>query len=379
MNVEGPGLADAIRSVGRIPTTGDMRHNAYRRFAESPRWSYENLIHDIKGEPLDANPVTTLPRLVRDGKFFRLETGEEWQAVESSEFSLFKRNLDGEDIASILQQRAALGYNLFRIWILNQSVVGRRNNPNPADPPQDAGIHPNQYPDFYERLGTFVDLCASVGIYTEITVFTSTGSLMPEEPDQQRHLDQTVAVLRDRTNVLLELVNEFDQHDNACSSNLQKPTGVLSSHGSNGADQPPVRPTWDYELYHTNDQPEFQRKTGHNSMEWADQSGHPCVANENTRYPDRDSSVAHAFDAAAGAALLCAGSCFHSEGGKYGRLFTGVELECATAWAQGARSVPLEFRRGTYVPRTDLEGPNCIRAYERKLSDGRSWIVRIRP
>jgi hypothetical protein len=80
-----------------------------------------------------------------------------------------------------------------------------------------------------------------------------------------------------------------------------------------------------------------------------------------------------------GAALLCAGSCFHSQAGKTSTLFTGTELECARAWVEGVRSVPLEFQAGTYQHLANLEGPDCIRAYSRRLPDGREHVIRIRP
>jgi hypothetical protein len=324
-------------------------------------------------------PTIALPRLIRDGQFFRAGDAL-WTAIESSEFTLFKWYLDGEAIEPVLQERRALGFNLLRVWLLNESVVGRRYTENAAAPPLDAGIHPNQYPDFYEQLTTFVQVCAGYDCYTELTVFTSTQTLMPDRADQQRHLDRTADAVHGEPNVLVELANEIDQHDNAPHPDLVRPPGVLISRGSNGADSRPPRhdDPWDYELYHTNDLDEWQRKVGHNAMEWAAESGRPCLSNENTRYPDRDSSEIHAYDAAMGAALLCAGGCFHSQGGKYSRLFDATERQCAAAWVAGAQSVPLEFQRGRYIHRTDLEPVGILRAYEKQLADGRSHVIQIR-
>jgi hypothetical protein len=211
-------------------------------------------------------------------------------------------------------------------------------------------------------------------------VFTQTETLMPNAADQQRHLDLTANAVHGLTNVLLELVNENDQHDNAVSPNLVRPPGnIIISHGSNGADATGVRPTWDYELYHTNGLSEWQRKTGHNAMEKAEESGVPCVSNENTRFPDNDSSVNHAYDAPAGASLLCAGACYHSQSGKFSRVFDPTELTCAQQWVAGALSVPLEFQPGVYRHETGLEGPEVLRAYSKTLPDGRKFVVKIRP
>lgn len=313
------------------------------------------------------------PRIVREGQFFKLASGEPWTVIECSDFSLFQRELDGEDIRPILQQRADLGFNTLRVWILNQTVVGFRNAT------ADTGIHPNQRPDFYQRLTAFVQTCGRYGLAVEVTAFTSTQTLMPDPHAQREHWARTVEALRDQPNVLLELVNEADQHDNALTVDVPEPFGLIASRGSNGADSPPPLPPWGYSLFHTNDLDEFQRKVGHNAMEWADVTGHPCISNENTRYPDRDSSPEHAYDAAMGAALLCAGSCYHSQAGKYSRLFDGVELECARAWVAGARSVPLEFRAGRYMHHADMEGPDAIRVYERRLPSGKGLVIRIRP
>ena len=267
-----------------------------------------------------------------------------------------------------MAQRRDVGFNCLRVWLLNESVV------KPI-------IHPDRWPDFYEALGLFVEVVAAHGLYLELTVFTSCGSLMPSREDQQRHLDRTADAIRGKPGVLLELVNESDQWDNAPAPDLHRPPGVIISRGSNGADSVPPRhdDPWNYEEYHTNGLPEFQRKSGHNSMEWADQSGRPCLANENTRFPDQDGNIIHAYDAAMGGALLCAGSCFHSVSGKTSVPFSGIELDCARWWVDGARSVPLEFQAGQYRHLTELEGPDCIRAYSRRLADGREHVIRIRP
>jgi hypothetical protein len=319
--------------------------------------------------------------LIVAGKFFTLQTGEPYTLIESSDFSLFKRFLDREHIEPILEQRAGLGFNLLRVWLLNKSVVGSRN------PQHDEGIHPDQYGDFYVRLTEFCGLCESHGLRLEVTAFTSTSDkpgdpgLMPSEMDQRNHWDRTQDAVRGLPNVLLELVNEADQYNNAPTATLSRAGGILCSRGSNGSDAIPPghNDPWDYELYHIIGN-EWQRKTGHNAMEWADQSGRPCWTGETQRYPDKETSTTRAYDAAAGSALLCAGVCFHSQGGKYSRLFDAVELAAAEATVAGALSVPLEFQRGAYQRHDDRNGgpDNVIRSYSRTLGDGRRHYVDIR-
>lgn len=302
------------------------------------------------------------------GQFFTMN-GQPWTAIESSDFSLLKRALDGEDVEPLLKQRAALGFNMLRIWLLNQSVIRWRNG---ADDGQ--RIHPEDYADFYDVLRWLIGRCAAYGLVADVTVFTQTQTLMPSQSDQQEHLDLTADAVRGLGNVILSLVNEADQHDNQ-TADLTRPAGALITRGSNGADSTPPHhdDPWDAEEYHSNDLNEWWRKVGHNAMELG-----RCWSSENTR-PDNDPSDAHFEDAAEAAALLCAGACFHSNQGKYSTLYSGRDLAAAKAWVRGAQKVPLAFQAGRYAHRPDLEGPDAIRVYSRTLSDGRAHFVYIRP
>lgn len=316
--------------------------------------------------------ATAAPALSIDGQFFRAN-GERWTAIQCSEFSLLKRWLENEDIEPILRERVDLGFNCFRVWTLNESVVGKV---------YPGGIHPNQYQDFYEGVHAFVDTCGNYGIAVELTAFTSCIPLMPKREDQIRHWQSLQDAVRGLPNVLLELVNEYNwgEGQNAPDSSLwaAKPHGIIASSGSATADAMPPEPVWDYGLYHTNGLDEWQRKVGHNTMhDIADVHHVPAMANENMRYPDDDDSPTRAYDAAAGAALLCAGACFHSQSGKYSRPFDAVEYAAAAAWVAGARSVPLEFQAGAYRRHDEMNSDTVMRAYSRTLPDGRAHLVLI--
>jgi hypothetical protein len=299
-----------------------------------------------------------LPELTVNGQFF--SNGDRWTAIQCSDFNLLNLFLSGEDITPVLQQRQSCGFNLLRVWTL-------------YDIP---GIGTLTQCD-YSRIPAFVSLCASYGLYVEFCAYTGIN-------DPWHWSCLCLAALICQPRPLLELVNELDQNLNEPDSqgrvfNLgpfkQAMAPLLSSHGSNGSEHWPVIPYWSYATMHFNDAYEWQRKTGHNSMEvW---SG-PTLANENTRYDDRTSSDIHANDAAVGAALLCAGSCFHSVCGKTSELWDGNELVCARAWATGARSVPLVSQVGAYRHASELEDPGDLRVYQRVLSDGSSATVRIR-
>lgn len=283
--------------------------------------------------------------------------------IECSDFNLFNRFLAGEDIGSVLEQRAAVGFNTLRVWTAYQ--IGRIGR-----------LIPREHPDYYAQIPAFLDACSLYGLYVEFTAFTGPYEAMFANDDEKvAHWDQLCAACATRTNVLLELVNEYDNGPNLGLpyDRLQKPAGVLSSHGSGSQDSPPKEPFWDYATWRAA-AGEWQRKIGHGADEFG--GAFPVITNETPRYPDNEQSLTHAYDGAAGAALLCAGSCFHSVHGKDSTLWTGLELDAAVAWTAGATSVPLDCQAGGYVHRSDLEGGQALRVYQRGQDD--RCIVRIR-
>ena len=307
----------------------------------------ELVVDDVTLRPFESRP---LPRLVVSGQFLAREDGTRFTAIECSDFNLLARFSAGEDIRPILKQRSDLGFNLLRVFTLMHLSQWGIGDLDPCP---------------YDKIKAFCKLCAKFGLYVEFTAYTSTW-----RADHWSRLGQALAGV---TNAICELVNENDQVANHIETDGFQPLpGLLCSHGSNGSQAAPVSPIWHYATFHTNDAFEWQRKVGHNAMEiW----NGPTLSNENTRFPDKDSSLEHSYDAAAGAALLCAGSCFHSVSGKRSTVWEGAELELARAWAAGARSVPLEFQLGRYVR---LEPGNFLRVYQRVLADNRAWTVRIR-
>lgn len=292
-----------------------------------------------------AQPIS-LPRLIMRGQMFEQADGQPWTAIECSDFNLFARYQAGEQIDPILAQRQDLGFNLLRVWTL-------------YDLP---GIGTLLEPD-YSQIPAFLERCAAYGLYVEFTAYTST--------ERIDHWDRLVAAVQGCTNVLLELVNEGDLPVNAIDfSRYARPPGVLVSHGSGGSEAAPMLPAWDYQTFHTNGAFEEQRKIGHNAMEiW----NGPTLTNETSRYPDVGMWVGAsperqwglAYDAAAGAALLCAGSCFHSVAGKTSVLFDSATQAVARAWTSGARSVDLSAQHAPYVHRSDLESADLLRVYQR--------------
>lgn len=305
-----------------------------------------------------------LPPLVPDMKPLRANDqmiehvdGSPWTAIECSDFNLLARYVqEGEAaIRPVLAQRRDIGFNLLRVWTLYDIPKIGRLTPCP-----------------YDRIPAFVGLCATYGLRVEFTAYTGANPA---------HWDQLVAACQQCSPTpLLEYVNELDVNKGkpeADGSYMDcdrgenggenpvivshgqrivhaKPAGLLCSHGSNGSQSWPVFPLWDYGTFHTNGANEEQRKIGHNAMEIANDV--PMITNETSRFPevgmwggaDLERQKQLAFDSAAGAALLCAGACFHSVQGKTSELFDAEHEAVARAWVAGVKSVDLQFQHGNY-------------------------------
>jgi len=334
---------------------------------DAARRKHLRALREALGLPFEP-PVGGLVRRVIAGKFFALETGEPWTMIQCSDFNLLGRYVAGEDIAPILAQRGDVGFNALRVWTAYDVPGIGRLVPSGA---------------MYGAVPGFLSVCAAFGLYVELTAFTGPYSGLFDGQDAMvAHWEalQNACSLAVACDPSLELVNEWNNTPNKGLpfDRLRQVMMLIGCHGSSIADGSGLQPNWDYGTYHSNGLSEWQRKVGHNAMELADKYGIPWTSNENTRFPDRDDSHEHAYDAAAGAALLCAGACFHSVRGKSSELWDGLELECARSWATGAWSVPLDFQRGVYHHRTNLEGPGIIRAYDRRLADGREFVIMIR-
>lgn len=358
----------AYGEVNRVPDAdayvwgGRMQFDAVTLGYAIARAKHLGALRTALGLTRPNAPTALQGNLVVRGQFFMKDNGDPFTAIQCSDFALLAKFQNGEDITPVLAQRADCGFNMLRVWTAFDI----------------AGIGTFTTLD-YSRIPPFVALCASYGLYVEFCAYTGWN-------DMWHWGNLWKAALGCPILPLLELVNELDQNTNEPDAlgrvfNVdlfkQAPPPLLSAHGSNGSQAVPVRPAWSYETFHTNDASEWPRKVGHNAMEMAAGadsggagSGVPCLANENTRYPDRAESSVWAMDAAAGGALLCAGSCYHSVRGKASQLWDGTEEACARLWASGAQGVNLMCQDGAYRHATELETPDDLRVYQRVLFGG---------
>jgi hypothetical protein len=377
-----------VQELNRLPDEGgwiEWFHH-WREDGRGFDWIRENIRQSAEWHAIHDQPQpVTLPRLVPAGSVFKLETGGPFTVIECSDFNLFGRYLtEGPDaIRPVLKERQAVGFNMLRVWSEYQggaaftADIGR--------------LVPSEHANYSGALVAFAQLCSAYGLYIELTVFTGTG--IPG------HWERVGAAAQLVTNVILELANEVNAHPSINPLAYTKIPNVVCSRGSNGSQSMPVRVPaippqiagragwWDYEAMHFNDAPQWARKVGHNSLELSvgDPEGNippsrvPVIANENTR-PDKDGNINHFYDAAAAAALLCAGACFHSQSGKRSSLFTAADRPFAEAWVAGAKSVAFGCQSGAYKHRGDLEAPNAGATGERIYQRGNdsACIVRVR-
>lgn len=291
---------------------------------------------------------SVLPRLEVDGHFFRQDTGARWTGIQASDFNLFNRFLQRENITPILRQRADVGFNLLRVWT-DFDVCADGQCP---DHQAIGRLIPREHPDYYTRLSAFLDLCAQHGLYVELTAFTGR-----PETDAAKivHWDHLIEAVGPHTNVLLELINEHDAHDKRLPYDTLRrpPAPILASHGSGGAGSLPKLPVWTYVTYHPGFGADWMRKTIEEGTGIAEKFGVPVLVNEATRFPDRDNSLEHAYDVGRGCAIALAGCAFHSVSGKNSRLWHGRELDLARQFARGSRSVPTTCQIGALRQRDD--------------------------
>jgi hypothetical protein len=315
---------------------------------------------------------SALPRLVVRGQFFALENGQPWTAIEATDFNLLGRFVANEDITPILRQRAAVGFNLVRVFVDYDVCADGKC------PPSNQAIGrlvPSEHPNFHTQLKAFLELCARHRLYVELVVLTG----RPDSNDARVALwDSVIATVAPTTNVILELVNEWDQswHRNLPFERFRRPPPpILASRGSGMAGSPPRLPLWTHATYHPGFGPEWTRMAIHDGMATvAEKHGVPVLVNETTRFPDNESSATRAYDVARGCALLVAGCAFHSVAGKNSRLWEGRELTAAREWARGATSVPLSCQRGAF---RRVHDPAFLQVYER-TSDNSSCRAELR-
>jgi hypothetical protein len=256
-----------------------------------------------------------------EGPTFVDELGRGWIWKGCTDFLLFKQHLDGQDVTPLLRDRASAGANLVRVLGMAQNITRFR---------------PQEYPDYFDRLGPFMDLVADNGLYVELTVFADAQLIMSSSADQHQHLDRVVSVVRGKSNVFVELVNEYSK--NGVDPRLfNKPDGVLCSRGSGQTDEAPPQPPWDYITFHARrDPPKAWNDVNPDNVRWP--PGPPWVTDEMMKAGVDVSDPSRFFQAGIFAGLAN-GATFHSQEGVESRPFGPVARACAMEFFRGLKSI----------------------------------------
>lgn len=353
-------------------------HFALSSFIDDP--SVTTRVQELPGITLQPETVS-LPRLgVRETHF--TVNGQPFPIIGHTEFNILNRFIAGEDVEPIFNQRQAAGVNWMRVFTAYNVCP-------PGSGCQEIGrLVPREHTDFYSKAIKLAQKAAKHRIYIEYVGLTGPYEITftNDVAAMIKHWESMIAVGCAQSNVNLELINEADQPANSLDGHLdltrfRRPNcGVLASHGSNGSRATPVRPWWDWENYHTNGAPEWQRQTGHNCMEFTKgaediQASHvPCLADENTRYWDTESSPERARGAAVSGKLLSAGVTLHTVEGKNSTLWGSVTAAAMKATTDGVREIPDSCMDWTlYEHPVDLEqAGGWLRTYR---VDGRNECV----
>lgn len=164
---------------------------------------------------------------VRDGKTFWVKG--------STDFRLPELALRNGDIESIIRDRVSCGLNWFRMLSMKYNNTGYELNsrdPNHTD----------------AMLRTF-DAIGKYGAIGQWDIFADTAQMMPDENEQLDYYGKQLEIILPFASFIVAGVCNEKSHGTQKFNNFNqfyKPTGILSSHGSELTDQLPVQPFWDW-------------------------------------------------------------------------------------------------------------------------------------
>lgn len=269
---------------------------------------------------LHRTPPPRLTWINRDRHRMMTEDGQPVFLKGATAFLLYKRFLDGEDIAPFLQQHADLGFTMIRVMGMFESL---------------GGFNPKAYPDYYDRIGDFLDRCGSFGLYVYWVCCAATGAWMT--PDEAvDHVRRSLDQLRTRDNALASPVNEQGQHNNSIPLERIRREwfgSLLHDMGSYGGDTPCSPPYGTHCVLHTTRQyPGLVKDSNpidnRNFVEGFDVGiDEPYRAGEDGSGTNHDQP--HIAAEAAGCAWMALFWVFHSLQGQRCELLHGNTLACA--------------------------------------------------
>src|SRR3990167_1091199 len=255
-----------------------------------------------------------LERLHVEGTAFITASGQPWIWKGCSDFLLYKRFLEGEDLTRLLEERRELGANLLRVFGMLHFIER---------------FSPKAYRgSYYESLPLFADLLALSGFYLEFVTFADQQQIGVVE---QTHFVECCDQLATRPNTFIELCNEYPKNG-IDPRHFSKPAEILASAGSALADAAPDV-FWDFFGWHG--RRDWPKVTSSCEDMYAviQQRQIPGVHDEPARQDRPAEFSPHlAAQIALTSRLLGSGATFHSISGLRSQPFTPFELECAHAF-----------------------------------------------
>lgn len=286
-----------------------------------------------------------------DGLVFRDSTGAIWSYRGATSFLLLRRYIQGENILPYLDRRSAVGENVLRV--LSTVTWGP--------------IFPEDYTD--DQLRAFLTLVHSRGLRVEMVALAAAQDWPLDR--QQKHVQRIVNAVADAGALdFVEVANEPFKNSAPPVEVMRKVVrrpGVLMAYGDYSVScDSLVQPVLDYLTFHPERKDEWPR-TAKDARELRDGfdcgngrpgfggahvpvvSDEPMGANE-VNEPGRRSNVADDFYwFAATAAIMGAGTTFHSEAGLTSAEPGPYQAAAERAFAAGLRSVDPVAQLGQYT------------------------------
>lgn len=246
----------------------------------------------------------------------------------NTDFRLYNRWLDGENINSQLFQRMTCGSGGVRtLGMTSQESFGHR-------------FYPGDYGDsYFNQIDAFAKVLQSYGLYWYFTAFADTGIVMPDQNKQLDHYNRLIPVLEKYDNIFFELVNEYDQHSNFIDkTKFTKPANITSCSGSCGVRNTPKAPHWDFIDYHPRrDYPgcitEINTADYNDGTYNREQIGKPIGTGEPVKFgTGYETDIRKAFECGQSGIGVSPLNCFHAQQGTQSEVWDDTTMSCAKAF-----------------------------------------------
>ncbi len=343
----------------------------------SPAGGWETFTQEAASQPDQGGPMSALHV---DQHLFRDATNAAVRIKGFSAFPFPSLFAQGTDLMPIIAFFRSHGANAARVWpYVTWPGTGWESPDN-------------------ETIINLVRFLRSNGLYTYLTLFTD--SQPPEDSSQKNRIDWAKVLVQDcqsagLDSIIFEIGNE-PQINKKIDTHVLKSTldasGFLYTSGEYddsakwfgrfGDAHLPRDIQWcrkghDLHEYFVGGGPSYPAEPATKTA-WF--SGEPTKPTEAPNAPQTDPDTGVTIDKvqdylADGAccSLLGAGGIFHYEGGKFGRLPQGEEIDCAAAYFQGLNAFPAEMLGPGSYERIDEHG-ETLRTYKKG-----PYTVRIRP